>query len=99
MASEKMPWTSALALLISAGVAAGRGAPERAVSLYADAAVALDRVDMAHYAQMARFRHGELIGGEEGKALVDNANSWMTAQTIKKPERWAAMLAPAPAGD
>ena len=43
---------------------------------------------------VARRRRGELLGGEEGRALVEAANAWMTEQTIKSPTRMTEMLAP-----
>ena len=39
-------------------------------------------------------RLGELIGGDEGRALVHQANTWMTAQGIVNADRMTATLAP-----
>ena len=41
--------------------------------------------DMRNLAAVARRRRGELIGGDEGRALIDQVNSWMTTQKIRKP--------------
>jgi hypothetical protein len=91
---EKRPWTVALGTLIDAGVASGRGERELAVSLYGRAAVELDSVDMAGHAHVARLRQGELVAGAEGQAMVAAARGWLLGQTVKNPERWAAMFAP-----
>jgi hypothetical protein len=39
-------------------------------------------------------RRGELLGGDEGHALLEQANLWMANQGIKNPLRITAMLAP-----
>jgi eukaryotic-like serine/threonine-protein kinase len=35
-----------------------------------------------------------LLGGEEGRRLVTDADGWMTAQGIGSPSRMTAVLAP-----
>jgi hypothetical protein len=35
-----------------------------------------------------------LLGGDEGRALVEAADAWMRGELILNPERMAAMLAP-----
>jgi eukaryotic-like serine/threonine-protein kinase len=42
----------------------------------------------------ARRRQGELLGGDEGRALITAANGWMTSQGIRKPGRITAMYVP-----
>jgi hypothetical protein len=42
----------------------------------------------------ARRRHGELLGGDEGRAQIAAANGWMTGQGIRKPGRITAMYKP-----
>jgi hypothetical protein len=55
---------------------------------------AFDGLGTRLYADAARRRLGELLGGEQGRALVAQANSWMTGQNIHNPARMTAMLAP-----
>jgi hypothetical protein len=64
------------------------------VSLLAKAECGFDRADMALYAEAARRTKGEVLGGDEGRALVYASDSWMTSQNIKNPARLTAMLAP-----
>jgi eukaryotic-like serine/threonine-protein kinase len=89
-----MPWGAALARLIRAAVAAGRGEKEKAIELFALAESDLKAVDMALYAAAARRRRGELIGGDQGRRLIEAADEWMTDLKIKNPLRMAGMLSP-----
>jgi hypothetical protein len=49
---------------------------------------------MRYLAAVARRRLGELKGGDEGRMLIDQVNSWMSTQSIRNPDRFTAMLAP-----
>jgi hypothetical protein len=91
---ESMPWGNALAQLIHAAVAAGRGDQAEAAARLEAAAAQLDSSDMCNLAAVARRRHGELIGGDLGRALIDEGNSRMTAQKVQNLDRYTAMLAP-----
>jgi hypothetical protein len=35
-----------------------------------------------------------LLGGDEGRALIEQADSWMTQQSIRDPARMAAAMVP-----
>jgi hypothetical protein len=77
-----------------ASVAACRGDAAGAAAGLAEAAVALDALDMALYAAAARRRLGRLRGGDEGRALVTGADAWMASQRIANPARMTALLVP-----
>ena len=94
---ENLPWSIALAHMIRAGLAATGGVAEAAVEHYAAAAEIFESNGLGLYANAARYRQGELGGGDEGRALVDQAHGWMLEQTVKNPGRMMAMLAPGPA--
>ncbi len=87
-------WATAHARFLRAGVAAGRGDLSSAVALLAAASRGFDGTDMRLYATVTRRRLGQLLGGDEGRVLVEKANSWMTDQTIRNPARMTAMYAP-----
>ncbi len=91
---QNVLWGTALGELIHAGVAAARGETELAMTRFATAEAALERVDMWLFAKAARRRRGQLLGGDEGGRLIAEADQWMTKETIKRPERLAATLAP-----
>jgi hypothetical protein len=91
---EAAPWTAPLAAAVRAGVAIQWGNASRAMALYGDAERGFAQADMALHAAVARRRRGEILAGEEGRALVAETEAWMAGQSIKSPERVAAMLAP-----
>jgi serine/threonine protein kinase len=91
---EKRPDAQAWARLVQAGIAAAGGNPARAVLLLAEAVAGFDAVEMRLYAAAARRRLGQLLGGEEGRALLAQSDSWMASQQIRNPPRMTAMLAP-----
>jgi hypothetical protein len=91
---EGMPWASALAKLIRAGLSASAGDRDGALSRLAGAETALEAVDMRLYSAVARRRRGALLGGSEGAALIASADAWMSAQDIRNPARMAEMYAP-----
>ena len=91
---EKMPWSLALAGLIRAGLAAARGDLDGSRARLAQAIPDLDRVEMGLQAAAARRRLGHLLGGDEGRTLVDQADARMAAQGIRNPARMTAALAP-----
>lgn len=91
---EDMPWATPLATLLRAGVAARTGDPARAIALARAAAVGFESADMHMHSAAARHVLGALLDGEEGKAQRAQAEAWMAGQSIKRPDRLVAMLAP-----
>jgi hypothetical protein len=92
---ERMAWATPLSTLLSAGIAlTGEGNQERAASLLRTAAAGFDAAGMALSAAAARRRLGGLLGGEEGRTLVEGADTWMKSESVKDPAKMTAMLAP-----
>jgi serine/threonine protein kinase len=87
----KAPWSRPYALANRAVLAAMHGRRSEAAELLGRAASGFDLAPMRLYANAARRRQGELLGDRE---LVSRADSWMTEQGIRRPERIAAMLVP-----
>jgi serine/threonine protein kinase len=90
---ERMPYATALATFLLAGIAAIRRQKEEAIRLLAAAAAQFDATDMSLFAAVARRRQGELLG-EQGRVMVEEANAWMLRQNIKNPSRMAQAYAP-----
>jgi len=91
---EHVHWGDPLAALVRAAVATTRREPETALRFVLAAEDGFETAGMALYATVARRRRGELLGGDEGRALVAGADAWMAGQDIKNPSRMSAMLAP-----
>ena len=93
---ERMAWAEPHASLLRSSIAAAKGDDRAAVRCARAALRGDERADMGLYAATARRRLGELVGGDEGRALEKASAAWMTEQGIRRPERMTAMLAPGP---
>jgi tetratricopeptide (TPR) repeat protein len=89
--------TRALARGFRAGLAAARGEGARAAAAYGEAVAAFEAAGMPLHAAGARYRQGVLLGGD-GAAMVRDACAWLHARGAANPARFAALLAPGPAG-
>ena len=91
---ERVPWATAFADLLSAGIADCRGQKEEAVRALHRAVEGFDACGKKLHAAAARHRLGKLLGGDEGRALLDTCDAYMTAEAIKVPMKAIAMIAP-----
>ncbi len=91
---EPADYAQPLSHLVLAGVASCSGDATAAKDHLERAALGFNANDMMLYAAVSRRCLGVLLGGDEGRALVQSASSWMTSETIKNADRWTAMLAP-----
>lgn len=90
---ERMGFANVWAGLLRAGIASHRD-PDNAPGILRATVAEADDHGMAVVAAVARRRRGELIGGEEGAALVAEADTWMTGEAIVNPERMTEVFAP-----
>ena len=91
---ENVPWGNALAKLLRAGAANVSGEADEAKRELREAIDLCATVKMALYGNVARRSLGLLVGGDEGRALVADAETWMSAEGIRKPEAVCALMAP-----
>ena len=92
--AERFPFCQAMTMLLRAEQSLARGEAESANTLFSDATLALDALEMSAYASAARRRRGLLVGGEEGRALVVKADQHLVENGVRNPERFAAIYAP-----
>jgi serine/threonine protein kinase len=91
---EGMPWTAALAAYIDGTVAALRGHLAGASQLLADAVSQFDALEARLHAAATRRCLSRVVGGQEGAALLEQADAWMKAGGVKNPDRMTAAFAP-----
>jgi eukaryotic-like serine/threonine-protein kinase len=94
IASERMPWSDPIALLLEAGLAHLEGNAPRALRHLHDAAAGFDSADMKLYLAVTKRRIGALQDDAAGRALKGEADQWMAAQDIKNPAAMTRTLAP-----
>jgi hypothetical protein len=91
---EKAGWAIPMAHVLRAGVAAAWGDKKGSLEYLKAAATEFESAGMAMYATAARRRIGEIISGDDGREVIQEADAWMTQQQIRNPERMAQMLVP-----
>jgi hypothetical protein len=88
------PWTGALAAMIRACAENATGNRTAAIASLRSAVERTEATDTIVYASPARYRLGQLIGGDEGALLVKTATETMAASGIRAPARWVAFYFP-----
>jgi hypothetical protein len=91
---QRTHWAGALACLIRAGVASMSGRADRALGLLVASEARFRDADMALHAAVAARQRGALLGGDSGRALAAEADTWILGQGLKDPSRMSAMIAP-----
>ena len=91
---ERMDWTSVLSAMLEASVANARGDTLGAIASLRACIELAKRGDMSMHGAAAARRLGALVGGEQGEALIVEADAAMAAEEILAPARWTRMLLP-----
>jgi tetratricopeptide (TPR) repeat protein len=95
--TKRMAWTAPLASILEAAVALVDGREEEAQSALRATIEGAAAADLALHAAAARHQLGVLLAGDEGTALVREADEAMTSPGIRMPARFPAMLVPSSA--
>ncbi len=91
---EGLAWASAQARMIRAGLASLQGRRDRVASHLREARDLFVESDMGVCAAVAGWRLGEALGGQEGRALVEQSDGDLRARSIRRPDRVIALFAP-----
>jgi serine/threonine protein kinase len=83
-----------LAMLAHAAVQAARSDVEGAVRLLVDAEAGFEREGMLAHRAAARLRRGQLVGGEPGRALVQEGEQFFVSQGARDVAAALRLLAP-----
>jgi tetratricopeptide (TPR) repeat protein len=94
MERQRADWASAMALMLHAGIYRCQGHDDLARALFDRAHRQLASVDMYLMAAVAGRRHGELVGGDAGRAEVEASEVWMRGQAIRDPAAMSRMFVP-----
>jgi hypothetical protein len=94
IAAEHVTWSEAFAHIIFAGVALRRGDTPSSLEHLTNAEHKAKHTGMLLHHAVVRLRRGELMQGEAGQALIDEARQFMCSQGIAQPEQLANMLTP-----
>jgi hypothetical protein len=87
-------WALGIASLLRGSIAEASGDDARARASCDAAARELAAADVGLFGAIARRRRGALTGGDQGKVDVEEADAWMRAQRIARPDRIAYVWAP-----
>lgn len=91
---EGMPWSRAQARMMRAALSSLRGRQQEAAELLGDAAGRFRAAGMDLVAAVADLRLGAILGGPDGRLLIERSEAWMTSEGIRRPDRVAALFAP-----
>jgi hypothetical protein len=91
---EGMPWIDPLAAMVAASLANAEGDAPAAARALGRAVDLASSAEMSLHAEAARHRLGLLLGGDRGRAMVNQAEEAMRSRGVRVPERYARMLVP-----
>lgn len=86
--------SSAWPKMLEAAIAVTRGNPRAALEHISSAVDRFQEYRSAFYLAIAKRKKGELLGGDQGRALIAAADSWMAGEGIVNPARLAAAFVP-----
>jgi hypothetical protein len=91
---ERVPWLVTLGAIVEATAENAAGDRTAAIAALRTAIDGAEASGMAMHAIAARHRLGTLLGGDEGRGMVDAANESLVAEAIRSPARWVAVYLP-----
>jgi len=91
---EGAEYCRAVACQIRATVAHQRGQAPEALRLLAEAERMCDRLDMHMAGAALRWRHGQIVGGSEGEALLARARQFFADEQAVDPAGMVEFAAP-----
>ncbi len=94
LAGERAEWVQPFAGLLRGAISSAYGDEVRAVQAYRGAMEGFAARGMVLWSAAAQRRLGELIAGDEGRALVGEADALARTEGVIRPARLFATLAP-----
>jgi len=94
LARAPLPCHATWAGLLAAGIARQRGDDEAALQHLLTAEELASAHDMPFTTSVIMRRRGEMLGGDEGAALIERADAAMREEGVASPERMCELVAP-----
>jgi len=94
LAGHGTEWATALASLLRTLGASFDADRSRLRDRLRETERALRGAGLKQYAESAKWRLGEVLGGDSGRAMGDEARAWMEAEGARRPERMLDLLTP-----
>ncbi len=91
---DPAPWTTALGSMVRAAAENAAGERSQSIEVLRVALRQMEDAGMLPHAWAARYQLGSLLGGDEGAALVAQAEDAMTMEGVRAPARMAGFLLP-----
>jgi serine/threonine protein kinase/tetratricopeptide (TPR) repeat protein len=91
---ERGAWGPPLAGILHAAAENAAGKRIRAIRALQQALARAETAEMALHAWAVRYQLGSVLGGDDGKALVSQAEKSMTEEGVRAPARMARFLVP-----
>jgi eukaryotic-like serine/threonine-protein kinase len=91
---ERMPWATALAAVVRAVVENAAGDRAGAVAALRRAIEVAGAAGMGMHVTAARYRLGQLVGGQDGAGILQSALDALEAEGIRDASRWVAVYLP-----
>jgi hypothetical protein len=91
---EHNPWTAMLAALVEAVADNAAGDQPAAIAALRRAIEWAEATESGLYIPAARYRLGELLGGDQGRALMQSALQTLTEWGVRNPARWLWVYLP-----
>ncbi len=91
---ERIPYASALALMLRGRLASLEGNGPRSIDFYRRSAEQFRELEMPLHEAAVCCRLGEQLHGDEGQSLVRKAINWLESRHIKNPSAMIRMVLP-----
>jgi hypothetical protein len=91
---ENFVWVPAYVAMIRAGADNAAGDRDSALAQLREALRHAEAADLGPQAWAVRYQLGKLLGGDEGRGLVAEAERLMGDEGVRSPERTAARYVP-----
>jgi eukaryotic-like serine/threonine-protein kinase len=92
LSSVGLPWTKAFATFLHGDNVLLKGQDDQGIMLFKKAILQLEQQEMMLYVASAKYKLGNIIGGDEGDVLITEADAYYKSQNVSSPHCLSRML-------